>query len=294
MTTRWILLGSDEPLLASLAADAPSGVGCVAAGTDIDARVRAALAAGEQRFAVVGGDVELHATVDSMRARIEDGWTGPGLRLRFPEDPSIDPHEQVSLCVALLPTAPGGLAATLGIEPDARAALTMLATDRAWGPLDVGLVTIDERRTVLVSAFDVGVDTLARRERRTVSLTLDGRLAKRRRDEVGTHSRDDEPLGWIAIANGQYEGASRIAPRAVPHDRAFDVLIGRGDARAVRRWRRAARRSAHVPDPAIEEWLSDGVSMRFSEPVTARLDGAPTSMERFEVRMSRLGIALKI
>lgn len=294
MSVRWILLGGDAALLASLAADPPSGVECVASGGAIAASVRDGVAAGEQRFAVVGGDTELHAAVDAMRACIDAGWTGPRLPVRFPDDPSIDPLEPIALCIALLPTAPGGLAATLGIEPDARAAAAMLTTDHVWGPLDVGLVTVDDRSTVLVSTFDVGIDAQGRHVRRSVSSTLGGHLAKRRRDASELHVRDEGPLGWIAIANGQYDGTSRIAPRAVPHDRALDVLLGGGDARTVSRWRRAARRGAHVPDPSIEEWLCDHVALRFSEPVTASLDGISMPMERFEVRMSRLGIALKI
>jgi len=299
MSTGWVLVGGDEPLLGSLADAMPVGTDAATVGSDIASTVRAALEAGEQRFAIIGGDRELHAAVDAMRACIDDGWSGAPLAVRFPDDPSIDPADAVQLLVALLPIEPGGLAATLGLGLDPRATVSMLATDHAWGPLDVGLVTIDARTSVLVSTLDLGIDRLERpllgkRPEVQVTIELDGRRAKRRRDEAVTHRGVPEPLGWITIANGQYEGQARIAPRAVPHDRAFDVSIGRGDARAVTRWRRAARRAAHVPDPSIEEWLCDRVTVRCSAPVPARLDGSSIEGERFEVRLARLGIALKI
>lgn len=299
VSAHWILLGHDAELLGSLAATAPADCTITTTATGIGASVRTALAEGAQRFAIVGGDRELHAAVEAMRVCIDEGWARPPLQVRFPDDPSIDPTETIRLLIALLPTEPGGLAATLGLAADPRATISMLGTDHAWGPLDVGIVTADDRTSVLVSTLDIGIDAVERprfgaRPSIQVTIDIEGRRARRRRDVAMLHRGPAEPLGWIAIANGQYERLARIAPRAIPHDRAFDVLIGRGDVRAVRRWRRTARHAGHVPDPAIDEWLSDRITLGFDRPIVARLDGDAIGAERLEVRLTRLGIALKI
>lgn len=247
-----------------------------------------------QRIVVAGDDAELHDLVEALRGADHDA---PAIPVRFPEDPSIDPSEPVRFIVALSPRSDGGLARTIGIRPDSPMARS--DDDAVWGPLDIGIVTIDGAERVLVSHLDIGLDAqprgmLGRMRAPMVSGSFRGRRPMRRGEPMTQHAIEAQPLGWIAIANGQYEGDARIAPRAVPHDRAFDLLLARGDLRSIRRMRRDATRAAHVPDRAIEERLIDAATLTFDRPVRLRLDDRWLTATSVSLRLERLGIALKV
>lgn len=298
MTDAWWLLGRDEQQLRALAATASPELALqIASGADLRATAASLLEAGAQRFAILGDDPELHDVVAAIVAAARSGWAPAPIPVHYPDDPMIDRTEPVRALVALLPIRGEGLSATLGIAPVARAAdpCAMLGSARAWGPLDVGILRRDGIEDVLVSVLELAADALPRRAvPPTLTLEIHGRPALRRRDEPGELQLEPLPLGWFAIANGQYAEGARIAPRAVPHDRMLDVLLGRGDRREVVRWRRAARRAAHVPDRAITELLADRIAITGSVPMGARLDGREVAVQQLELRLERFGIALKI
>lgn len=289
----WIAVGPDAARFTTPARrDVPIEVATV---PELSDRLRA----GQQRILVCGGDAIVHDVVEAIRPTLTDGSALPALPVRYPDDPFIDPSEPVRVLLALFPSAPNGIARTIGVTADEAATLASLPTPNAWGPLDVGVARLDEVETVLVSMFDAGIDRLAsgvlgRRAAAVAAVVETHGRAARARGQTMTHERREVPLGWIAIANGQFDGELRIAPRAVPHDRAFDLVQGAGDPVTVRRWRRAALRGAHVPDRRIAEQLADQVMVSFDREVPVRLDGRELRCSRFEVRIERLGIALKV
>lgn len=290
---RWVILGTDAEHVASVAASLPAGIDAVATPGDVRTVAAGALAAGAQRFLVAGGDRDLHDLVAAVRA------TPPrdALTVRFPDDPMIEPTEHVVVFVAIAPAVSSGLARTIGIQPGA---LPNLGNDHAWGPLDVGILTLEGTEHVMVSHMEIAIDEqptpgrFRRAPAPQVQLSLNGRRTNRLRAPFEPHHRGPEPLGWIAIANGQYMGDARIAPRAVPHDRGLDVLIGSGDARTVRGWRRAALHAAHESDAGIEGWLADAVQVRVDRPVRLRLDDRWLTGSEVSLRIERPGIALKV
>jgi diacylglycerol kinase family enzyme len=304
---RWIVLGRDASLLEAVRAQLPQGLDATirtGSPTSLAEATRSALAAGEQRILVVGGDRELHDVVDGIRLAEDARRALHPLPVRWPDDPSIDPSEAIRVVVALRAAEEGGLASTLGLGADPFTRLDALATDAVWGPLDVGVVDLvrpDETRlrSVLVSGMHTGLHLLRGRSARragiaATELSVTGRPSKGRgaaepmRIEGGS-------LGFLSVANGQCDGVARIAPRAVPQDRAFDVLVGRGTSREVRRWRRLARRGMHVPDRSIGEWLASTVSLRLAGPIPVMLDGYRIEgVTRVDLELHRLGIALKV
>ena len=198
----------------------------------------------------------------------------------------------------MLPRPRIGLAETVGLARDPSP-----SGRRTFGALDVGRVRYVNAEgarleTVLVTGLRAGLDLEARGPFRRpppleIHVEASARPGRSRTSSLEPR-RVEGRAALLAVMNAQHDSADRVAPRAVPHDGLFDVLVGFGDARDAASWKRRMRRGEHVPDPAITEWLADRVSVVADRPFPAVLDGRVLEMRSFEIEIERTPIGVKL
>lgn len=265
----------------------------------------AALADGRRYVVAVGGDGTVHEVVNGL---MDD---------RGPRDPDA--------VLGIVPAGSGcDFAKTFGISDDPQQSARALVHDGIWGKLDLGRVTYrtadggDASRWFCnVAEAGIGarvVTSAARYPRllgglayRLASLTAIARytpqaatvgmVGMRARARAGepTQISHDATVTMVVVANCQFFGGGlRVAPRAIPSDAMFDVLIGEGTkAEAVRALRKMPH-GTHVPDKTIAEYLASSVTIDGPEALQVEADGEPlgTTPARFEVIPALLNLKI--
>jgi diacylglycerol kinase (ATP) len=88
------------------------------------------------------------------------------------------------------------------------------------------------------------------------------------------HTRIEEPIAEIVVANGQFFGSGiKIAPRALPDDGIFNVQTWRTDRADVLRNMQRARTGDHLSDPKVREYQSSTVVVEGESPHLIEVDG---------------------
>lgn len=267
---------------------------------------RDAVARGVRFIAAMGGDGTVHEVVNGLMG--EQGARSDDIVL------------------GLLPSGTGcDLARTFGIPQDPVAAAVHLAGDGVWGRLDVGRVRVrapdgSQRSRWFINVAEAGIGAAVVASAAKMPGWLGGRAYRLaamkaiatfrpRAAHVEMNGRDvrrtkvGSPLGRIAtdatvtmlvVANGQFFGGGlRVAPRAIPSDAMFDVLIGEGTkADAVRALQKMPR-GAHVPDRTIAEYLADSVHVD-ADGLAVEADGELIGMTPATFDLVADAITLKI
>ena len=233
---------------------------------------RAAVRAGRPVVAAVGGDGTLHEVVNGF---FEGGEPIP-----------------TRSAVGLIPFGTGGDTRRTFVLPDGVAAARVLAAGNARS-IDVGRVTMGGRVTHFVNIAEAGIgaDVSDRVNRAPKGMggkvsfligTLQG-LAAWTHKPMRVSADGREPRDLIAqavtVANCQYYGGGmRVAPRAVPDDGLFDVLIS-GDFGKVEGLVGLSKiyRGEHLDDPKLSRKLDffHATRVEVSSParVLVQLDG---------------------
>lgn len=273
--------------------------------------VRAALEADEIEVEVVFTDAPGHATVLARDAILGgsrfvtamggDGTVHEVVNGMMGEECALDPEAMLGL----LPSGTGSdFVRTFGLPQDPVEAARHLTGKMTWGRLDVGRVRYVDaagarasRWFINVAEAGIGAAVVQRASKMRRAGALSYRIAALRtiigykpqdatvrmngRTVRGT--RPDTPLAEIThaarvtmavVANGQfYGGGLRVAPRAIPSDAMFDVLIGEGSKLDAVRALQKMPNGTHVPDATIAEFLADVVRLDGPEPLQIEADG---------------------
>jgi diacylglycerol kinase (ATP) len=249
---------------------------------------RAAVEDGRFFVVAVGGDGTLHEVVNGLM-----GEEGP-----------IVPE----LVIGMVPSGSGcDFARTFGLPQDTLDAARALGGKNLWGALDIGRVRYrgadgseQKRWFVNIAEAGIGADVVVSaakmprrfggRAYRLAALKaivqfkpVDGHLDMNARKGRGV--RPDTPLEpmshagrltMVVVANCQfYGGGLRVAPRAIPSDGKFDVLVGEGTKWDCLRALQKMPRGEHVPSSVFTEYLADKVSLDGMAPLQLEVDGEP-------------------
>ena len=268
---------------------------------------RAALDDGIGFIAAVGGDGTVHEVVNGM---MDD--EGP----RSPD-----------AILGLVPSGTGSdFVRTFGIRPEPDRAARGLAGKTIWGKLDIGRVRYRdaggaEARRWFVNIAEAGIGAAVVRSAahmprwiggrayrlaalqgivtfkpQEASLLLHGRKARGTRgdaaDEELTHAG---VVSMVVVANGQFFGGGlRVAPRAIPSDGRFDVLVGEGTKMQALTALRKMPLGAHVPDATFAEFLADSLSLESLQPLPVEADGEYLGTTPAAFDLVRAAIQLKV
>jgi YegS/Rv2252/BmrU family lipid kinase len=268
---------------------------------------RAAIHDGVRFIVAMGGDGTVHEVVNGMMA--DDG----------PSDPE-----------AVLGVVPSGsgcdLARTFGIRQDPVEAARGLAGKTVWGKLDIGRVRYrtaegsDARRWfVNIAEAGIGaavVEAAAKMPRwlggrayrlaalkgilgfrpQEASLLMNGRKARGTRlDTPFEETTYGGTVTMIVVANCQFFGGGlRVAPRAIPSDGAFDIVVGEGTKMEALTALRKMPLGTHVPAPTMMEFLADRVELNGTEPMRIEADGELLGSTPATFDLVRAAIPLKV
>lgn len=215
---------------------------------------------------------------------------------------------------------------TFGLPSEPEASARHLNDKTLWGKLDVGRVRFRTesgetavRWFINVAEAGIGahvVRTAARMPRALAGpsyrlAALKGILTFRPQEATcslngrsARGARRDEPLGalsqagrftMVVVANGQFFGGGlRVAPRAIPSDAMFDVLVGEGSRLDAARALQRMPRGEHVPSATITEYLADSVTVDGPIPLAVEADGEWLGTTPATFDLVPAAIALKI
>jgi len=131
---------------------------------------------------------------------------------------------------------------------------------------------------------------------RAARVEMHGRRA--RGVKVGTPLADisqDATITMVVIANCQFFGGGlRVAPRAIPQDAMFDVLVGAGSKFDAIKALQKMPHGAHVPDETISEYLADRVVVTSERPLAIEADGEALGSTPATFDLVHEAIALKV
>jgi diacylglycerol kinase (ATP) len=178
---------------------------------------------------------------------------------------------------------------TFGIPPNPAHAVAHLDGPESF-PIDVGKVTCVRADRNATSYFcnlaEVGLgasvtSTAARLPMRLgparylLSLWLRAPLHRRAEVVVDLVDRTYEgPMSSMIVANGQFLGGMKVAPRAAPTDGLLDVLIGRASRVEEIALAPKVFRGEHLPHPDIKLAKRVRVSIEADRPLPVSVDGA--------------------
>lgn len=158
-------------------------------------------------------------------------------------------------------------------------------------PIDVGCVDYtgfdgQPARRLFVNVAEVGygaeVVRLAERLPRSFGrfrylLGAWGAIRRVQRPETAVqlaHTEVSKPLVELVVANAQFFGGGmKVAPRALPDDGRFNVLVFFGQRSQVFMLTQKLYRGEHVPHPQISEYQSPTVAVDPSSPLLVEADG---------------------
>jgi len=268
---------------------------------------REAIGRGIRFVVAVGGDGTINEVVNGMM-----GEHGP-----------LDPDTVLGVVAA---GSGSDFVRTFGLSQDPREAARHLGGKMQWGRLDVGRVRYRDaggieasRWFVNIAEAGIGAEVVASAARmprwlggrayrigavkailrykpQEATVMMNARKARGvRADARLEQTTYAGALTMFVVANCQFFGGGlRVAPRAIPSDAMFDVLVGHGSKGDAVRALRRMERGEHVPHPTIGEYLADRITLDGPEPIAIEADGESlgTTPAVFELAVS--AIPLKI
>ena len=261
---------------------------------DAERIARAALAAGGERFLVLGGDGTVHEVVNGL----VDAAAG-----RTRHDGTV---------LGVVSSGSGcDLVRTFGLDRPPETLATHLASSEVL-PIDLGRVRyvgpdgVPQVR-VFANIAEVGFGgqvarTAARLPRRlgparySVGIVATWgafrRVPTRITHDGGTHA---SAVCNVVVANGQFFGGGmHVAPRALPTDGRLNLQAWVGSPTDVLRAGRQLRTGAHLARPDVHEWQSSAVTIEGDRPLALEADGEVlgTSPASFDVLQRAIGLKL--
>ncbi|HEX9774789.1 MAG TPA: diacylglycerol kinase family protein [Actinomycetota bacterium] len=267
---------------------------------------REAVAGGIRYVVAVGGDGTVHEVVNGLMG---------------PDGPAAE-----DLVLGVIPSGSGcDFVRTFGIKQEPERAASYLAGKTVWGKLDVGRVRYatrqEERTRWFVNVAEAGIGAHVVRAAATFPRFLAGRayrlaalkgiltyrpqravLAMNGRKARGV--KPDAPLGplgvdakatMVVVANCQFFGGGlRVAPRAIPSDGMFDVLVGEGGTMQALTALRKMPLGDHVPAATIAEYVADAVTLDGPSPLLIEADGELLGTTPATFDLVRGAISMKV
>ena len=179
---------------------------------------------------------------------------------------------------------------TFGLDRDPETTARHLASEHVM-PVDLGVATYVDRdgkpgRRLFANVAEVGygaevVRRAARLPRRLgrvrYLLAIYATLATMDRQVATVTTAQGDitvPVVELVVANGQFFGGGmKVAPRALPDDGRYNVLIFTGQRSQVFLMTQRIYRGEHLPHPDIREFQSATVSLAPDPPMLVEADG---------------------
>ncbi len=261
------------------------------------AAARAALDEGIGYLVAAGDDRTLHEVVNGMVDLGDDG----GLRPVAPD----------AVLGVVSSGTDGDFVRTFGLDRSVEVIARHLTGD-ATMPVDLGVVEyVDTRgrpaRRVFANLAEVGygADLIRRSAGAPRLLGRLGRLlsayaaiARLDRQETAVavaHTTVTVPVVDLVVANGQfYAGGSKVAPRALPDDGRYNVLVFTGQRSQVFTLTSKIYRGEHLPSPDIVEFQSATVALAPPNPLPVAADGQALGVTPARFWLLDTAVRLKI
>ncbi|GAC1578023.1 MAG: diacylglycerol kinase family lipid kinase [Candidatus Dormibacteria bacterium] len=205
----------------------------------------------------------------------------------------LDGVDPTAAALAVLPMGTGGdFRRTVGIPEDFEGAIAVLKS-RHLRLVDVGrieMIGLDGAPLVrhFVNIADAGIGGVVVERVNRSNKRLGGRISFQyaamstlltyRPQQVVVESREgrfEGPAQNVVVANGQYFGGSmHVAPRAVPDDGVFDIVVFGNIARfEALRSINDIYSAKHLQNPKVTTWQSTEVKVSSNERVLVDVDG---------------------
>lgn len=229
---------------------------------------RRALEDGSRFLVAVGGDGTVHEVVNGM---MQSGRAGQAV-------------------LGVVPAGSGGdFVKTFGLPARLQDAVRHLGGENTFA-IDIGKITythMGERATgyfANIAEAGFGAEVVRRAEKLprfvgrarylvTFLFTLGAFRIRDARVEIDGRVHVG-PLTNLVIANCQfYGGGMKIAPKALPDDGRFDVLLIRGTKRDYVANSTKVFRGEHLPSPVIKEYYAERVEVTADMPLRIEADG---------------------
>ncbi|MGH3665553.1 MAG: diacylglycerol/lipid kinase family protein [Egibacteraceae bacterium] len=253
---------------------------------------RAALDRGIRYLVAVGGDGTVHEVVNGM----------------FDGDEPLVPGAVLGVASA---GSGGDFARTFGLDRKPAVIARHLASEHTM-PIDVGVVEFVDadghaarRLFANIAEVGYGAEVVRRAERlpRLLGrvrylLAIYATLIRMTRQEATVEvaqGAQTVPVTELVVANGQFfGGAMKVAPRALPDDGKFNVLVFTGARSQVFLLTQKIFHGEHLPHPEIREYQSPTVAITPSEPMLIEADGEVLGTTPASFRLLERAITLKI
>lgn len=219
---------------------------------------------GFTQFISIGGDGTAHVLVNALMTR----------------------HHAERMMVAVIASGSGcDLVRTFGHTRSIDDGFRRLVVPDRY-PIDIGVITLGERRTYFLNAANIGVaaraaavaDRLPRRVgsvRYTIGfwLALAGQRLSTVTIDVDRHHFHGQVIN-VVVANGQFFGGGmNIAPRASLTDGVFDVQVFRGPRRQAFTVMPRVLRGTHLNHRGVQRYMGRNIVVSGDDDLLVEADG---------------------